>query len=196
MVIKYVQHSLHTSHCSYLDISISPKFSEKKWWFCSFDSGSVKPQKIIFLTNEYEKKNWQAMKEKHNYHSVWNVYWAQCTLWQTVSGWSQLSSLSQFSEKDYHFLNLKMPLLSTHFISIFTRNCQIQCFLHAVPAMQQSWKFHCQIEAWNFQLCWIAGTWGKPRDVLSTLAKNLEVSKSVPPTKQGSRIYQSIHPAS
>ena len=24
-------------HCSYLDISIPPKFSEKKWWFCSFD---------------------------------------------------------------------------------------------------------------------------------------------------------------
>ena len=44
------------AHCSYLDISISPKFSEKKWWFCSFDPGSVKPQKIIFLTNEYGKK--------------------------------------------------------------------------------------------------------------------------------------------
>ena len=85
------------------------------------------------------------MKGKHNYHSVWNVYWAQCTLWQAVSGWSQLSSLSQFSEKDYHFLNLKMPLLSTHFISIFTRSCQIHCFLHTVPAIQQSWKFRVSI---------------------------------------------------
>ena len=43
---------LYSAHCSYLDISISPKSSEKKWWFSRFDPGSVQPQKMIFLTNK------------------------------------------------------------------------------------------------------------------------------------------------
>ena len=91
------------------------------------------------------KKRCWVMKNRCNYHFLLNIYWAQCTLWQAVSGWSQLSSSSQFSEKDYHFFNLKMPLLSTHFISIFTRSCQIHCFLHTLPAIQQSWKFRVSI---------------------------------------------------
>ena len=36
---------------------------KKKWWFSRFDLGSVKPQKIIFLTNEYEKKSVVWWKE-------------------------------------------------------------------------------------------------------------------------------------
>ena len=43
------------------------------------------------------KNNWPAMKGKPNFHSLWNFYYAQCTLWHAVSGWIQLSSLSQFS---------------------------------------------------------------------------------------------------
>ena len=50
-------------HCSYLDISISPKSSEKKWWFSRFDPGSVQPQKMIFLTNKYGKKGVEWWKE-------------------------------------------------------------------------------------------------------------------------------------
>ena len=50
---------LYVTHCSYLDISISPKFCEKS----RLDPGSVKPQKIIFLTNEYEKKIDKRWKE-------------------------------------------------------------------------------------------------------------------------------------
>ena len=42
-----------------------------------------------------------------------------------------------------------MALLSTHFISIFTRSCQIHCFLHTVPAIQQSWKFWVSIWQWK-----------------------------------------------
>ena len=101
-------------------------------------------KKSYFWLVNMKKRCW-VMKNRCNYHFLLNVYWAQCTLWQAVSGWSQLSSSSQFSEKDYHFLNLKMPLLSTHFISIFTRSCQIHCFLHTVPAIQQSWKFRVSI---------------------------------------------------
>ena len=73
-----------SAHCSYLDISISPKFSEKKWWFCRLDPGSVKPQKIIFLTNKYENKNvvWWKKGMINTSYEMFIVHSAQCDrLW-------------------------------------------------------------------------------------------------------------------
>ena len=59
MIIFY----LVQSHCSYLDISISPKSIEKKAWFSRLWTGSVKPHKIKILTNKYIKKIDERWKE-------------------------------------------------------------------------------------------------------------------------------------
>ena len=54
-------------------------------------------KKSYFWLINMEKKCC-VMKGEYNQHFLWNVYWAQCTLSQAVSGWSQLSSSSQFSD--------------------------------------------------------------------------------------------------
>ena len=88
--------------------------------------------------------------------------------------------------------NLKMPLLSTHFISIFTRSCQIHCFLHTVPAIQQSWKFRVSI--WQKFYSKISTSWncrhsvqkavdlttpGKNRDKMSGKKWHFQIKKMI-----------------
>ena len=57
---------------------------KKKWWFSRFDLGSVKPQRIIFLTNKYENKNvvWWKKGMINTSYEMFIVHSAQCDrLW-------------------------------------------------------------------------------------------------------------------
>ena len=73
-----------------------------------------------------------------------------------------------------------MPLLSTHFSSIFTRSRQIHCLLHTVPAIPWKQLFLCQIETRIFQLQEIALTTpGKSRDKMSGKKWHFQIKKVI-----------------
>ena len=66
---------------------------------------------------------------------------------------------------------LKIQIYYIHFPSIFSRNCQIDCFLHTVTAILKSFIYLCQITTPIFQLIWTAVTLCKKQSIWQFLEK-------------------------
>ena len=86
------------------------------------------------------------MKEKHNYHSVWIVYWAQCTLYSaklkiSLSNWSsKFSTLLNSRHRVQKALDLTIPGKNRDKMSGKKWHFQIQKMIVFFRKLTQTWQ--------------------------------------------------------
>ena len=109
------------------------------------------------MTNEYKKKDvwWWKIGIITISCEIFNMHSAQCVcIMHTLVGCEWLKWNAKF--RSNFWLRLSFFLSEnfkskTNFCSIFCRSCQIQCFLHIVPAIL-SWKFQVSISQLFFAM--------------------------------------------